>query len=266
MNKDDLMKLAKDEQFIHGIYNYCDRWCERCPFTERCLNFALVNEQFADQESRDILSEGFWRRLSETFRTTLELAEEMAETEGIDLHPKDSEHEEKDERFSDDLARAQRCCRMAKTYADMVDGWFDSVTENAEQKENGLKDKVQVQMSTLDPLGRRTVWEETLEVIRWYQHQIYVKLLSAVRGSLKADYELSDEFAKDSDGSAKVALIGIDRSIGAWGELRASSLAYEDEIQDILAHLEDLRREVEETFPAARAFIRPGFDKVHLNS
>src|SRR5262245_40608258 len=25
---------------IECIYNYCDRWCERCPFTQRCSLFA----------------------------------------------------------------------------------------------------------------------------------------------------------------------------------------------------------------------------------
>jgi hypothetical protein len=26
--------------FIVGIFNYCDRWCERCEFTSRCRVFA----------------------------------------------------------------------------------------------------------------------------------------------------------------------------------------------------------------------------------
>ncbi len=33
MDKEQLKKLAKDPKFISGIYNYCDRWCERCAFT-----------------------------------------------------------------------------------------------------------------------------------------------------------------------------------------------------------------------------------------
>ena len=33
MDKNDLLKLATDPKYIPGIYNYCDRWCERCPFT-----------------------------------------------------------------------------------------------------------------------------------------------------------------------------------------------------------------------------------------
>lgn len=26
--------------FIEGIFNYCDRWCERCKFTSHCRLFA----------------------------------------------------------------------------------------------------------------------------------------------------------------------------------------------------------------------------------
>jgi hypothetical protein len=30
--------------FIIGIFNYCDRWCERCRFTGRCRMFADLAE------------------------------------------------------------------------------------------------------------------------------------------------------------------------------------------------------------------------------
>ena len=48
MTKQRIKQLANNPQFIPGIFNYCDRWCERCPFTARCLNFALSEEQFAE--------------------------------------------------------------------------------------------------------------------------------------------------------------------------------------------------------------------------
>jgi len=30
------------ERMIPGIYNYCDRWCERCAFSRRCRVFRDV--------------------------------------------------------------------------------------------------------------------------------------------------------------------------------------------------------------------------------
>ena len=90
MDKEDLKRLAENPEFIQSIYNYCDRWCERCPFTSRCLNFAMDSEEFGDQEAHDINNEAFWQRLTETFQMTLELLHEAAEEEGIDLESIDA--------------------------------------------------------------------------------------------------------------------------------------------------------------------------------
>ena len=32
--------METQDGFIVGVYNYCDRWCERCPLTSRCRVFA----------------------------------------------------------------------------------------------------------------------------------------------------------------------------------------------------------------------------------
>jgi len=261
MNKEDIKKLARDDRCITGIYNYCDRWCERCPFTARCMNFVLAEKQFSDTESRDIRNKAFWERLSETFRITLELVKDMAERQGIDLDSVDIENELEQESFDEQFARNRKFCRMAEAYADMVDDWFESGTRESEQKDDQLESKMEILTPSVDA---DAICVDCLAVVRWYQYQIHVKLLRAVRGELKEGYDRSDEYAKDSDGSAKVALIGIDRSIAAWGELRVCFLTYEKEILDILAHLGSLRRTVEEAFPEAREFIRPGFDRVHL--
>ena len=40
MQRRSLTELASNPDLISGIYNYCDRWCERCPLTSRCLVYA----------------------------------------------------------------------------------------------------------------------------------------------------------------------------------------------------------------------------------
>jgi hypothetical protein len=37
MTSKRLKQLAANPRHIPGVYNYCDRWCERCPLTSRCL-------------------------------------------------------------------------------------------------------------------------------------------------------------------------------------------------------------------------------------
>lgn len=266
MDKEHLKKLAGDPKFITGIYNYCDRWCERCPFTSRCMNFALVDEQFPDQESRDINNEIFWHKLSETFLVTIDLLKERAEREGIDLDAISTEKEGQQEIFNEEIARTHDCCRMAKAYAEMVDDWFISVEESGDQKDDDTSFEARMEIVDVGPFLETAACKDAVEVIRWYQHQIYVKLMRAIRGILEEEHDPPDEFARDSDGSAKVALIAIDRSIAAWGEMRTYFFEYESEIFDILAHLDHLRKKTEKVFPDARAFIRPGFDKINLNS
>ena len=64
----------------------------------------------------------------------------------------------------------------------------------------------------------------------------------------------------DAHGTAKITLIAIDRSLAAWSVLYAEYPAHEDKTLSMLIHLDRLRRSLEVVFPAARAFVRPGFD------
>jgi hypothetical protein len=250
MDKDRLKKLASDERFIPGIYNYCDRWCERCPQTSHCLNFASSEEEFADPETRDIENEAFWSKLSEAFRDALELLKEAAEERGIDLETLDSEQFQEESERKDAMAESHETCRAAKVYSDIVEDWFTSSAN------------LFVASPVLD--GGEASLEEAVEVIRWYQHFIYVKLMRAVRGELDEREEDLDEYPRDSEGSAKVALIAIDRSIGAWGTVYGLDSFQNEKILRFIAYLDRLREEVEKTLPGARSFARPGFEKIDL--
>jgi len=50
MKKTQLADLADNPVFISGIYNYCDRWCERCALTSRSFLYAT---EPADSEAND---------------------------------------------------------------------------------------------------------------------------------------------------------------------------------------------------------------------
>jgi hypothetical protein len=262
MDKEQIKSLAANPDLLSGIFNYCDRWCERCPFTSRCLNYALGEEQFPDPESRDIANEKYWRSLEETLRTTLELLKELAEEKGVSLDALDTESGKEERRLLEEAAKNHPCSLSAKAYGERVDAWFDSAKKLFEEKEETLSQDARLGIPNVNPAGEAFRITDAAEVIRWYQHQIYVKLMRALHGELEERPEILKDFPKGSDGSAKVALIGIDRSIAAWGEMRSHFQEREDDILDLLIHLDRLRRSVEKTFPKARAFQRPGFDRV----
>ncbi len=251
MNRDRLKKLAAEKRFIPGIYNYCDRWCERCPETSRCLNFTLLEEEFSDPEARDIRNEAFWKKLSGVLGETLELLRESAEKWGVDLEKLDSASETESLRAKDEAAEKHVICRAAQSYINIVEDWF--------REREGLL------IETVTTESEEVNLEEAFEVIRWYQYFIAPKVMRAIQGKIEGEEEDSDEFPSDSDGSAKIALIAIDRSIGAWAVISRYDDLYAESVLKIISFLDRLGQAIEETFPNARSFHRPGFDRIDLN-
>jgi hypothetical protein len=262
-----LKDLARDPRFISGIYNYCDRWCERCPFSNRCLNYAMEKaEDAADPAARDIENEKFWQNLHQQFQDTIEMIRADAKERGIDLDDEslraDVAVQERQERRL--AAKNAPLARAAMRYVKATNDWF----KNGEAlfRAKGVELEKLARLEVGNPRSEAADLQEVVEVIRWYQHFIYAKVSRAIGSRANEELQTNEEmksFPKDSDGSAKVALIGVDRSIAAWSRLR--SLVEEgeaDHILDVLVQLAAIRDQTEKLFPAARAFVRPGFDAV----
>jgi hypothetical protein len=253
MRSKDLIDLADDANLISGIYNSCDRWCERCAFSGRCRLYATEKaDEDDDPASRDINNEAFWHKLASIVAQTREMISAWAEENGVDLSPSvlADAKEHNDKRRTQ--TRNHPLAKAAEEYAFTVNQWF----------ENEFK-RVEV-FSDTNPESNENVdggdENDYIEVIRWYQFLIAVKLMRGIFSRVEEE-EYGDEEWRDSDGSAKVALIAIDRSISAWklmGELRSENA---DSIRKLLLDLEKLRLHAEREFPHARDFIRPGFDE-----
>jgi len=250
MDRDRLKKLAAEKRFIPGIYNYCDRWCERCPQTSRCLNFSISEEEFSDPKTQDIRNEAFWNKLSGILGETLELLRESAKKWGVELETLGSIDDIENIKAKNVAVENHLLCRAAKRYSGLVEDWFKE-RETLFFEIAAAREGVSL--------------EEAIEVIRWYQYFICAKVMRAVRGDIEEDEERCDEFPSDSDGSAKIAPIAIDRSIAAWAVIQYYITDGAQEVSDIIAFLDGLRQAVEETFPNARSFVRPGFDEIEPN-
>lgn len=268
MKGDQLRALAADPRFISGIYNYCDRWCERCTLSDRCLTYAMErSEDDPDQwgRARDLSNEKFWDNLHRQLQATIETVRADAKARGIDL----DEPKLQAKVIAQERAERRRAtknlplARAAMAYANAVNKWFENASPVFRSK--GFELETLARLETGNPEAEAADLAEFVEVIRWYQHFIYVKLSRAIGSRANEELETDEEmktFPKNSDGSGKIALIAMDRSIAAWSGLRlALSGADDDEILDLLAQLVAIRRETEKLFPEARAFVRPGFDE-----
>jgi hypothetical protein len=222
--------------FIPGIFNYCDRWCERCAFTKRCRLFA--QEQKFEAKFKE------W----DEFFDALEKA-------GCEVRAPEQKADVSTRPPSKALGRRRRKDRLldaADAYMDLAHAWLRTQPEPERGPDRNAEP------GTLDDLT---------DVIGWYHLQIAVKLRRATSGLRSAEkvqpWEediLAEADRSDADGSAKVALIGIERSLGAWTTLRTTFGRDEDVVRKAIMQLARLRRAAEERFPNARTFHRPGLD------
>jgi len=219
--------------FIVGIYNYCDRWCEACAFTSRCRAFA-VDAQFeaaSDPSMKalvdaPVLPEDEAPDPPEWLQKIIEEAATLAELE--DTH---------DHTLPILPAAHQRLNDSAHAYGRRCHKWL--------QDWQGR--------SSMDPA-------DPLAVIGWFSHFIPAKVYRALMGLAEDDPDERD-WPTDHDGSAKIALIAIERSRAAWLSLVERGQTNAQAAEPFVSALLSMEADVERIFPNARAFVRPGFDE-----
>ena len=212
------------DQKIPGIYNYCDRWCERCTFTSRCSVFE--NELDAPERSRGMDNKAFWDRLAENFSKARDVLKQAAEHYNIDLKAIAQE--------ANDIDLKQKILRQESRDHPIGELSFQYSKRSMEwlRRQPGMLAKLE-EMKTDLTIGvesveaskeKITLIKDSLAIIKWYETFIHVKLMRALAGKVNAAddafSELGDSlYGSDSDGSAKIALIGIERSMNAWIKL-----------------------------------------------
>jgi hypothetical protein len=260
---DTLETLATDPRLVPGIYNYCDRWCERCSSTGRCLSFQMDTATRARRpaEPPGERAASFWDDLARSYALAQRLIEREAARLGIDLNAPgallEAEREERRRRrvaIQEGSALHQATASYGRFARQLLDRLRPQLAATAAELQE------QIRLGAGQPADVAADIGDALEVVQWYLFFIDTKLRRAVASRVDRARDGDDGLPSDADGSAKIALVAIDRSIGAWARLRGHFTAEADSILDLLVHLERLRRAVERDFPAARAFQRPGLD------
>lgn len=265
MNLDDMSRKAEDPRYISGIYNYCDSWCERCAFTERCLNYAtrLEFEEMAeqvrvDQEADEALAE---------LLDAMDFNEEPTGQETAEEELDDPDDWELDEIMAEEEHLRERTdkhplVQAAEAYIGMANDWFE-FGHGQDRLASGPHYFVSPEPPWEEIEAPSEKTRDAVEVIHWYQFFISVKIQRALHG-LASEARNSifwEDMPRDSDGTAKIALIAVDRSTGAWAALMEAHPEKRSATLPILALLTRLRHDLEVEFPNAWAFVRPGFDE-----
>ena len=220
--------------FIVGIFNYCDRWCEACAFTSRCRLFAdqARIEAAMDPNLKAIVDAPLLPQEEPPPppRWMQELIDEMNEVASRPLT-------DEEQRAAEPTIRPEHQAIQARAMAYMmaIHAW--------------LKRGGEQHCDPRDPIA----------VIGWYATLNSGKVYRALIGL--ADDDGDREFPPDHEGSAKVAIIGVERSIDAWRALAATGAITEDQARPFMTELGWMQRRLDEVFPMARAFVRPGLDE-----
>lgn len=261
MDQESFENVARDPNIIPGIHNYCDRWCERCPKTARCSVFTLVESETADPRTRDAENEAFWDSLQQNFDRTPDMAGQWGDEDDLEIDQAAYDEYLALREHVDDYTDAHPIMKTAGIYRRQVHDWFQANQAIFEHRDEDIRKMWPRGGAAAD--AEAALWElsDIADVILWYQTLMLAKLHRAVHQVIEREITEEDDMTGDSDGSAKVALIGMGRSLYAWNVLRNHLPQQENAILDFLTQLERLRRQTEKLFPLARAFVRPGLDE-----
>ena len=125
----------RQTKLITGVHNYCDNWCERCPFTQRCA-VGVAEHELTDAQ-KDLNNEAFWKNLSNNFAKTFKLLQKTAEKKGLDLTPPtDEELLEFERKDAETRAIIQQKPLIETTnlYRESAINWFKNNDKTFENK------------------------------------------------------------------------------------------------------------------------------------
>lgn len=246
---------------IPFIHNYCDRWCERCTFTSRCAVAEM--ESKLKPEQLDINNKAFWENIAKNFADTMVMLTKEAKKHGIDMESFTEEelNETYNQRkISRQKAQNSQLIKLSKAYGNEAMKFLKD-KPTFQDKENEIQSHVDLGIKSIsDANEESTTIIDCFEIINWYCLFIQVKFMRALPDELDGDDHSSD-LQSDNNGSAKIALIAVDRSIMAWQTLYDLMPNIEDLAINQLATLQKIQKLGEKYFPNARRFVRPGFDK-----
>ena len=271
MDFDDMYDVPEGD-FIPDIYNYCDRWCERCLYTDKCRTFAMEKVFMRKLEKEKRIEKSmeenreFWEQVNKTVEEAAELIDEEIplmkksplfeqwDIDDDDIEEAMKEHEEKREK-----AENHELSKVAQKYEKAVHKWFEERKETLTVDYNSEAKQLKVSYPGITGEEELRRLSDAVEVIQWYHIQIWVKMNRALTSLYEEeeDSEFLEGFPKDSEGSARVILIGIDSSIGSWNYLLKKLDKERETIKPMIRMLIWMRMEVEKLFPDARNFEWP---------
>lgn len=260
----DFMDDAFMDQFVSGIYNYCDRWCERCPHTAKCFVY-YQEQEFMEREvlaGNDPTSdESAMRSVGESLGQTMELLSQMAQEAGVDLNNLPPEPRRRN--------REHPLFLLGKDWGDRVDAYVKRMHRDlpgvAEElgaqfvrEYRDCHDERELHAAGEQADAEIARFKDALEMLGRYRFLIPVKLGRATGG---LDDAKSEDDLHDAYGTAKLIHECLGKVIAALWATAEFHRPWLEESVTVGAGAEALRRAIDEALPGHKTFVRPGLDE-----
>jgi hypothetical protein len=251
-----------DSRFIAGIYNYCDRWCERCRFTDRCRVYASEQAQMErhvlrgeDPNDPEIALQD----AADSLDRTLQMLAQFAEERGFSLEATPPPAFAPPERADPLRERAMRWTKRVSALLARLSADLPGIGQDLGALTSSLTDQEEAD-------GRQAFerLDDAHAVLCHYHVLIPAKIGRAVEMQWDAEAETDPEFVQSSQddalGTAKIAHECLGKAAAALWSVGEFSRAWQDEALPLAAEAESLRQAIDAAFPGHQQFLRPGLD------
>ncbi len=155
---DQLLNLAKDKKFESGIYNYCDRWCEKCPDTEKCYLYAQEQMQKPKREQIKKDKDNFMSEAMYSLKTTEKLIKTVMKRDGF--NPDEIDENIEENAWDKDAHKRYdnvECLKLINDYSDEAHKFLEKYFTSQEQ----YKQQFNLELNQDDI-------KNEIETINWY--------------------------------------------------------------------------------------------------
>lgn len=277
--------------FIAGVYNYCDRRCERCRFIMQCRvgRVEADDTEYENEDGTPGVPSTYSDRLGKMLEE-LSTRERGAKTGGDEeddegdgtpghgfsveeinamsqLDPEEEAEYERQRKAVDRAVKAHPLSNYGSTYLKLSMAWTNSRQQKLKAMGFDLSKRVDMAVMPLAP--EKQILREAVDELLWFQTLMYSKLRRAVQGRIE-DPDLDEalgipDHMSDWNGTAKLCLHIVERCTDGWATVAELMPEEAMEVVPMQELLLRIKAELYREFPDAQKFIRAGWD-AHMGS
>lgn len=259
--------------FISGIYNYCDRWCENCSYTDKCFLYRQEAEMeikriLKDKDSAD--AELSAKDIEDSFRETLKLlndddSDSHSEANFGDIDFESEEDSDDDSGFFSNLNNTDNDEEVPSFGLSNIKHPLIDLTNNLFNDFSNYYDLVKVKYpAEVENKNSESVFQQNLETLGWFTPQILVKSKMCVwskKNLERVDNELQKKIDEDIQNvNCRIAFVGIEKIINALDNILKLKPNLQSETKELRSLAKIIKDLFIAEFPNTTTYKRPYFD------